>query len=214
MKERKDKSYHLESSVLDQVFRHIARDDENDPLIQKALQAVRETQGQRLWSTAGRTLKAFYHSDCGGKTTTAKNVWNYGVNTGVVVDNSCPTSPKATWSLRLTKQELEKRLKLPGVQTISLLRPKSEARVLQVKLASAAGMEKILSANEFRQKLGFQDLKSALFEVREEGEHFLFQGRGFGHGVGLCQWGSRALGRQGKDYKQILQHYYPLAQLK
>lgn len=214
MKEKKDRPYHLESSILDQVFRHIVKDDENDPLIKKALQAVRETKGQRLWSDQNNILKAFYHSDCGGKTTTAKSVWSYGVNAGVAVDSSCPTSPKAHWSLRVPKADLLKRLKVSEIKALELLKKPQDERVSEIKVAAGEGLEMTFSANEFRQKVGFQDLKSALFDVREESDAFVFQGRGFGHGVGLCQWGSRALGKQGKDYKQILKHYYPLAQLR
>ncbi len=215
IKERKDKSYHLESSVLDQVFRHIVKEDENDPLIQKALQAVRETKGQKLYSANSESvLKAFYHSDCGGKTTTSKTVWNSGVNTGVVTDSSCPTSPKAHWSLRLTKEELRQKLNVPALPELRFQREGISHRVATVQVAMNGSVSQVLSANEFRQKIGFQDLKSAMFEMKEEGSDLVFEGKGFGHGVGLCQWGSRALGRQGKNYKEILKHYYPLAQVR
>lgn len=214
MEERKDKPYHLESSILDQVFRHVLDEDENDPLIKKAVQAVRETQGVKLYAANNKVLKAFFHSDCGGKTTSPKNVWNYGVNAGTTVDSSCPTNPRAHWKLTLTKEELTRRLQVTDISGIDLIRIPSENRVKSVRLALNESTEKVMSVNDFRQMLGFQDLRSALFEVKKLGENFLFQGQGFGHGVGLCQWGSRALGKSGRDYKQILTHYYPLARLK
>ncbi|UXR63289.1 SpoIID/LytB domain-containing protein [Bdellovibrio bacteriovorus] len=212
--ERKDKPYHLESSVLDQVFRHVVAEDRTSPLIQKAMQAVEETKGIKLWDPKSRVLKAFYHSDCGGKTTTSKNVWNYGVNTGIVVDSSCPTNPRGQWKLTLTKDDLKKRLRVADFDSIEFDRNPQDQRVQAVRVAFNGSPEKVLSANDFRQSLGFQDLRSALFEMKKQGEEFLFQGRGFGHGVGLCQWGSRSLGQKGYTYKQILNHYYPLAKLQ
>ncbi|WP_291515462.1 SpoIID/LytB domain-containing protein [Bdellovibrio sp. ArHS] len=214
MNERKEQPYHLESNILDQVFRHVLAEDEKDPLLKKALQAVKETQGQKLYSANDQVLKAFFHSDCGGKTTTPKNVWNYGVNTGVATDSSCPTNPRAHWKLALSKSELHRRLGLPPIAKIDFIRNVADQRVLKVKVALNDSSEKLISANDFRQKIGFTELRSALFEMKKVGESFVFEGRGFGHGVGLCQWGSRALSRSGLNYQQILSHYYPLAKLK
>lgn len=214
MNERKDKTFHLESSILDQVFRHVLHEDENDPLIKNALQAVRETEGQVLSANSGKVLKAFFHSDCGGKTTTPKNVWSAGVNTGVAVDSSCPLNPRAHWKLSLSRQELERRLSVAGLQSLELKRGPSDERILEVKIAASNGMIKKMSANEFRQKIGFQELRSSLFQLNKDGDRFVFAGQGYGHGVGLCQWGSRALGKNGKSYQEILKHYYPLAKLE
>lgn len=214
MKERSKKPWHLESSVLDQVFRHVIAEDESDPLIQKAVLAVRETQGVKLLSpNNGQVLKAFYHSDCGGRTTLAKNVWQGGVNTGTAVDSSCPTSPKSQWTLRVPAKELIRKVGME-LSNLVLIRPSAVDRVSKVRLTLNDGEEKTLTANDFRQRMGFQELKSTQFDVQRDGDVFVFKGRGFGHGVGLCQWGSRALGQKGMGYRDILRHYYPLAQLQ
>jgi stage II sporulation protein D len=214
MNERKNQAYHLESSILDQVFRHVVDEDENDPLIKKAVQAVKETQGVQLYAQNGRVLKAYFHSDCGGKTTAAQNVWGSTLNSGVAIDSSCPTNPKAHWKLSLSKDELARRLNVPDLSGLDLIKVPSENRIKAVRLAFNETDSKTVSANDFRQMLGFQDLRSSLFELKRIGEAFVFQGQGFGHGVGLCQWGSRALGKSGKNYNQILKHYYPLAVLR
>lgn len=214
MNERKNHPYHLESSILDQVFRHVVHEDENDPLIKKAVQAVKETQGVKLYAQNGRILKAYFHSDCGGQTTAAQNVWGSNSNSGVAVDSSCPTNPQAQWKLSLSKEELRRRLKVPDISGLDLIKVPSEKRIKAVRLAFNETESKTISANSFRQLLGFQELRSSLFEIKRLGERFLFQGQGFGHGVGLCQWGSRSLGKNGKNYNQILKHYYPLAVLR
>ncbi|WP_413557423.1 SpoIID/LytB domain-containing protein [Bdellovibrio sp. HCB209] len=213
MAEREDKPFHLESSVLDQVFRHVADGDESDPKLKKALQAVRETAGVKLYAQNRSILKAYYHADCGGHTTLAKNVWSGGVNSGVAVDNSCPTNPKANWSIQISRKQLAKKLRVADVLGLTLERMNQDSRVRGVRVAVQAGDDKIIGANEFRQALGFSELRSALFDLKQEGDMFTFTGRGFGHGVGLCQWGSRALGLKGQKYAQILKHYYPAASL-
>lgn len=214
MAERKDKPYHLESSILDQVFRHIVSEDVHDPATGKALQAVRETKDEKLYGPNQRVLKAFFHSDCGGQTTTAKDVWNFGVNAGVATDHSCPTNPRAHWKLTLTKAELERKLQVQNISKLELVRRASEKRVQAVRIAYEGTLSKVISANSFRQMLGYGDLRSSFFEFKKVGEVYSFQGQGFGHGVGLCQWGSRMLGQSGMSYRKILAHYYPLAQIK
>lgn len=214
MKERQNRSYHLESSILDQVFRHVGTADMQSPLYQKALRAVRETAGVTLRGAHQEILKAFYHADCGGQTTTPAHVWRSGVNSGVVLDRSCPSNPRAHWSFSMGKAELQRRLGLVDLLELQVVKNDSDGRVQSVRVTSAAGVNRVISANDFRQALGFQELRSALFEVKRREDIFEFQGRGFGHGVGLCQWGSRVLGQRGQNFRQILKHYYPLAKLQ
>lgn len=214
MKERKNEIYHLESSILDQVFRHVGATEQHLPRLQRAARAVRETQNLKLYGSEGKILKAFFHSDCGGRTVNAKSVWNSDVHAGVAIDASCPTNPQAQWKLSLSKQELSRRLKIPDFTSLEVQRSPQDSRVQSVTVKLSDATEKTWSGNEFRKFLGFQHLRSSLFEVKQDGELFKFQGQGFGHGVGLCQWGSRSLGMSGKSYRQILKHYYPLAVLR
>lgn len=186
--ERKDKSFHLESTVLDQVYKKISQ-DRNSALIEKARQAVEATHGIFLMNKKNQVLKAFYHSDCGGKTVSASSVWSREKDNdaGVVVDAGCPTNPMARWSYRLPKEKF--------------------VNIVQNFLGD-------IRSNEFRQLLGFMNLRSTNFELRDQGDDVEFSGKGFGHGVGLCQWGSRALGLKAYSYQRILKHYYPLASIK
>jgi stage II sporulation protein D len=135
------------------------------------------------------------------------------VNSGVAVDNSCPTNPKANWTVKITRAELAEKLRLNNVMKLTLDRTSNDTRVRGVRVAVNESQQKYLNANEFRQALGFTELRSTLFEMKQEGEIYTFTGRGFGHGVGLCQWGSRALGLKGQNFVQILKHYYPAAQI-
>ncbi|MEK7766522.1 MAG: hypothetical protein AAB368_09810, partial [bacterium] len=56
-------------------------------------------------------------------------------------------------------------------------------------------------------------IMSTRFTVKSSGGEFIFIGRGWGHGVGLCQWGARGQARQGRSYRKILRFYYPGTEL-
>ncbi len=223
MHERSKATFHVESTILDQVFSHIGTEDDGDPLTAKAKIAVKETEGLVLMAPNGKTLKAFYHSDCGGKTSNAKDIWGYGVSTGVAVDSSCPSGSAHMWQLKMTDEMLSEKISkylkkdLGILIGMNLIRPSSEERIRKMELSfsGAGGGEKIkINANDFRAAIGFDQLKSTFFEVQKSGDLFQFSGKGFGHGVGLCQWGAKALGKQGKSFEVILEHYYPKALLQ
>lgn len=188
LEERKARAFHVESSVLDQVYKKISAIN-NQELLEKARSAVKATEGVYLLNKKGDILKAFYHSDCGGKTVPAGSVWKNekDMDAGVAVDPGCPVNPMSTWTYRISKEKF--------------------ANVMASFLGD-------IRSNEFRQILGFMNLRSTAFDMQDRGDEIEFAGKGFGHRVGMCQWGSRALGLKGVSHQRILKHYYPLATLK
>jgi stage II sporulation protein D len=74
--------------------------------------------------------------------------------------------------------------------------------------------EAVLSGDDLRRALGAGRLRSTLFEVRRAGDDVVFVGSGNGHGVGMSQWGARALASHGATYAQILARFYPGARLQ
>jgi stage II sporulation protein D len=67
-----------------------------------------------------------------------------------------------------------------------------------------------IAATDLRQRLGYGRLPSLAFEIAAApGGRFALEGRGHGHGAGLCQWGAAGLAREGRGYREILLHYYP-----
>jgi stage II sporulation protein D len=79
-------------------------------------------------------------------------------------------------------------------------------------------VERILKGEEFRtvlsQRFGPRAVRSTLFEIRREGDAFVFEGRGFGHGVGLCQAGALARLQAGAKPADVLRRYYPGTSLR
>lgn len=217
LRERKNQAFHVESTVLDQVFNHLAQFDDS-PLIKKARIAVKETEGLYLQSENLKVLKAYYHSDCGGKTADARSVWGAGISTGSALDHSCPGNPKAQWQFKVEENDLNQALRslvkksnLGSLLEISLVRPSLVDRVEKLALQFEFGAKVVIGAQDFRRILGYDRLKSTMFNFKKVGSVYQFDGQGFGHGVGLCQWGARALGAEGRSYQEILKHYYPKA---
>ena len=73
---------------------------------------------------------------------------------------------------------------------------------------------KKIDANQFRLAVGARRLKSTAFSTTRHGRDVEFSGRGWGHGVGLCQWGAHGMAKAGKSWREILNHYYPGGELR
>jgi len=198
---RDEREFDVDSDVNDQMFL--------SDTMKQTDQAIDETRGLVLKDKRGELVAAYFHSDCGGHTEDAHNVWGTGDSVGTA---GCPYSSLSHWSLKLSLSQLRAKLR----QKISAIRlgPRNDSgRVQQVYLALADGTGKTLTGSDFRSALGFGELKSTAFEIARDGDDYVFTGRGFGHGVGLCQWGARQMAKAGRDYREILAHFYPRAGL-
>ncbi len=83
-------------------------------------------------------------------------------------------------------------------------------RAVKIRLTGAGTG---LTGEKFRivvcSRFGWGSLKSTLFELHETGGSYRFDGKGLGHGVGMSQWGAVELARMGRDYRQIIEFYFP-----
>ena len=204
---RRNAPYHLESSVIDQVYEGSAREDS------RSRRAVEETAGQVLTYNGG-LAQALYHSNCGGRTESAESVWGSPIPYLKGVEcRFCLNVPSAVWEQRLALKEIEERLAAAGhrVSGLTGLRGSGitgSGRFKTVVLSMERG-ELSLSGDQFRKAIGYGVIKSTSFTVRvADGEAF-FSGSGNGHGVGLCQWGARQRAQDGLTYREILAYYYP-----
>jgi stage II sporulation protein D len=71
-----------------------------------------------------------------------------------------------------------------------------------------------IKATDMRKLLGYEEFPSTQFSLTKTGGDVIFIGKGYGHGVGLSQWGALEMARQGRNYREILAHYYPGTTLK
>jgi stage II sporulation protein D len=117
------------------------------------------------------------------------------------VDCNCTPGPATRWTLELTADQLERAL--AGRGELKVVGRTATGRVRRIEIGGRG-----MSGVEFRQRLGYDQVRSLSFEVtpdRRGGARLT--GRGFGHGAGLSQWGAHAMAEDGKDYRAILAHY-------
>jgi stage II sporulation protein D len=197
-----------------------------------AWEAVHATWGivTTYRGAGGKTylLKAYYHSTCGGETISAGSA--FGGPTppplaGGVPCTYCVRSPKFRWpDVVLTKQEIGDALKRSGDAELARLGPVDQVEVAatsgpggrpeQIRMADTAGAAVLVQANYWRALVGNSRVPSTWFTLRDQGDRLLItDGRGYGHGVGLCQWGAEYLAEHGQTGEQILRYYYPKVEL-
>ncbi|MDD2541091.1 MAG: SpoIID/LytB domain-containing protein [Desulfuromonadaceae bacterium] len=210
---RLDSPYHMESSVVDQVYGGCLLEDS------RARRAVLETEGEVL-TFGGRIIQAFYHSSCGGRTESSEDVWGASLPYLKGVEcQYCLTSPMATaWECKLSLKELEDRLQAAGHNVSGLydIKPgglNSRGRLKQVLLLTSRGSSTV-SGEQFRKAIGYGVIKSTNFTIKNVKNEISFSGRGNGHGVGLCQWGAKQRALAGFSCEEILSYYYPGTELK
>jgi stage II sporulation protein D len=121
----------------------------------------------------------------------------------------CDDAPGARWQVALAGADLAKALGLPGKATaLRVSERTASGRAARVEI-TGGGKTTTMAAADLRQRLGWSKLPSLAFEVSERRGTFTFEGHGQGHGAGLCQWGAAGMAREGKGYREILEHYYP-----
>lgn len=205
MSERKNKIFHLDTDQMDQVFAVTTSE--------KANLAVALTDQIVLKNHAGKVLKAFYHADCGGQTIPASKVWSDALDTGTAIDPWCAARRSNEWSFEIPKAELEQRLNEGATEPTQTEASLQVAEKYQGRIQTLKWAESFFPVQKLRQIFGFSNLRNSPQSVSESETSWVFKGKGFGHGVGLCQWGSLAQARLGRSYTQILEHYYPEAHL-
>ncbi len=202
--------YDIESTMMDQVYDGAHREEAH------VYKIVESTRGQVL-KRNGILFPAFYHSCCGGLTEYAHNVWNGTESMPAVEDRHCERSPKKLWSYRIPRAQLQRLLAsnnvpVGAVSAITTVPLFDSPRVDTVVVETSKGTHNV-RATELRRILGYMNLKSTWFETSLSGGEIVFNGRGYGHGVGMCQWGAKGMADEGYNYMDILKFYYPDAEL-
>ncbi|HTZ11862.1 MAG TPA: SpoIID/LytB domain-containing protein [Candidatus Margulisiibacteriota bacterium] len=180
--------------------------------------AVEETKGLIL-TYQGKAIPAYFHATCAGHTEDASLVWKTDLPPlkGVPCD-FCKESPHYNWHYVIFIGELRELLKKAGydlgmIKQIQILGNDNSGRVTDLNIVSERNEFKIAS-KDLRNIVGANLLRSTRFTVTIEGDDAIFEGTGWGHGVGLCQWGAYFMSKQGWEAKKILQYYYPGTDVK
>ncbi len=185
--------------------------------------AVKMTKGLVL-TYKNRYVKGWYSASCGGRTALAKEGLAYkGPEPPYIRSVKCPEEKEIPdnelyWQATLTSSEINEAIKklnkpeLGNIKSMEILKRSKSQRATLIKFTGDKGSAKVSGA-DFRINVGPEKLRSIWIsdEIKNQAGKIGVKGRGFGHGVGLCQWGSFALAKDNKSPKDIVKHYYPKA---
>jgi stage II sporulation protein D len=198
MNKHKADRYNLCDNTHCQAFNGIT----SDTLI---IRAALITKGQVILDSLNRLIVSAFHSNCGGETASASGVWlTNEPYLKAKADPFCLTSRNAGWERRLSLGDWLEYLRRAGFEPKADEQPSynfyqrsrlSEYRISDFKIP----LTKIRA--DWR-------LRSTFFSVVAQGDSIIFRGKGYGHGVGLCQEGAMVMAAKGFSYSQIIDFYY------
>ena len=171
--------------------------------------AIEESQGMVMIDSTGKLVDSYFHANCGGQTCEPDYVWNNSIPYLVSFkDTFCIYTRQAKWEKRVSQSEwkyfLVKNYGYPIgdsllAQTIYTFN-QEERKAFYIHPVLG------IPLRDLRQKF---NLKSTYFSTYPDGNEVVIQGRGFGHGVGLCQEGAMKMAAYGFNYQQIALFYFP-----
>ncbi len=186
-------------------------------------QAVRDTAGETLWfgsQPGSRRATIYYTQSCGGQTESASNLWPTEHEPYLTShpDPYCIRRTPAAWHAQITLAELatiarQQNWHLPTtIESIRITKRTPTGRALTLELAGK-GQTAQLSASSLHfaldRELGWNQLRSDWYTVTLANAALHFDGKGYGHGVGLCQTGAHEMATEGHTYREILAFYFP-----
>ncbi len=171
--------------------------------------AVQQTKGIVMMDEKGELLDSYFHANCGGQTSEPEIVWNKAVPyLNSFKDTFCIYTKQATWEKRVSQSKWQNFLiyKYNYPYTDSLYGGLIFTFTQPQRLAFFQNPALGIPLRDLREEF---DLKSTYFNCYPEGSEVVIRGRGFGHGVGLCQEGAMKMAKYGYNYLQIAQYYFP-----
>ncbi|PIE23058.1 MAG: hypothetical protein CSA62_09230 [Planctomycetota bacterium] len=207
MRRSQSRDYDVFGDQRSQVFSGISKHP-------RILRAVAATQGLVLKQN-GRILRAYYSSTCGGRTRDAHECMR-DVPEGTMPSVECRGCIISAKTYRWTRQIAAEDWSLLGLAapptSVQLLEQSGRGDWKRLRLTAPIGPPVEVSGDKLRRELRLRS--NWIEDLRKTGEGRVIYGRGFGHGVGLCQWGAEGYARQGWSWQSILQHYYPGAKIE
>ncbi|MBN1527021.1 MAG: SpoIID/LytB domain-containing protein [Candidatus Omnitrophica bacterium] len=208
----RSRQYDMTSDIYSQVYGGSASEKWT------TTRAVKLTKGKVL-AYKGDIFPAYYHATCAGWTEDASNLWNIDIPP---LDGAecgfCYHSPHYRWTCEITPREMGKKLRAEGqdigeVVSVGVVSRNRSRRVEKLDIRDDKGKTVTMSAKDFRHMFGPNSIRSTNFYIVTTGGFFLVEGFGWGHGVGLCQWGAYKMAKEGATAEEILRRYYPGASI-
>lgn len=169
--------------------------------------AVNGTKGVALYK-GGQLIQAFYHSDSGGATEHNENVWG-GSPIDYLRGKSDPYQKPDIWSKTVANSTLQANFGHSGnIDVIDILEyyPSGRAKTIRLTTNGGSVTTHTQDADDNRNDLTLRS--SMITGIGRSGNDWVFNGRGFGHGIGMGQWGAYNQALAGRNYPDILGFYY------
>jgi stage II sporulation protein D len=217
--QHQDLGFDLYSSIQDQVYKGVRCETE---LTNRAVDAT----AREILTFKGQPVEAKYHSTCGGHTADFNDAWP-GTPPPYLRSVRCPfctASPHYSWEKKFAKGDFFKHLRtgllkigiaVPAdvpIKNIKLVRNKKSKRIIKLVVLTG-NRDYEIPGYQVRSVLGSPSdpgglLKSNYLTIESDRSDVIIKGNGWGHGVGMCQFGAIEMARRGMNYKKILYHYY------
>lgn len=232
----KGQEWDLESSEQDQAYKGGTTKPE-------ALNAVRDTRGV-VMTYGGRLLRTYYSSTCGGRVAAAADVWptgpGYEFNLAKPIqanhrESLCEKSPRYRWEVTRDKAAFSKQLRDWGkskqhaigdiglFKSISVEKMNEDGRPSRYTIVDGAGKKFSITADMLRTACNFKSpgaaalttlVRSGDLDIEVKGLNVVIRGRGFGHGVGMCQFCAKAMAERGDTWQAMMVRFYPGAKIE
>ena len=181
--------------------------------------AVKRTIGKILVYN-NKVLPAYFHASCGGHTENARNIWGEDLPplSGVPCP-FCALAPHANWKRNFRSKDIQDKLAADGypnmgaIADIRVVSLNPSGRINNLLFTARDGKTTTVPGIKFRGIIGPNTVKSNKYEVVMKGYYFDLIGKGWGHGVGMCQWGAHQMAEERHKYDEILSFYYPGADI-
>ena len=195
--------YDVDTTISTQVYKGL------DSEYTTTHEAVNSTLGQ-IMTYDDRVILAAFHSSSGGHTENVEDIWTSPLPYLRAVVDYDHQAPVFEWSHIFPVSKISNLIgEIGKIENIVPEIVTPQGRVVMMKFVGDRGTASV-SGKKLRKTL---DLRSTLFRIATDGHNLQISGRGFGHGLGLSQWGAYYLATQGINYHQILTHYYQNANL-
>ena len=211
IEQNKTKEYDVVDTTNDQVYKdeqqlkEIWKEKYNENT-KKLKPAIKETNGEYL-TYEGKPIHAFFFSTSSGTTENCKDVFGESLPYLVSVSSTWDeNSPSYQGELKLTKEEFCKKLEI-NCNEIKINIERNETNSIK----NITINNKTIKGTDFRFKLG---LKSTNLEIEQTNNDIIIKTKGYGHGVGMSQYGAKELANNGYKYDEILKHYYQGVEFK
>src|SRR5258708_7386567 len=202
---KKSEAYDLENTALFQMYRGSELVNEN---IQKAVGQTRDD----ILTYRSAPIQAFYHSNCGGKTSGALEVWSK--DQPYLRPADCPFGNDGEhfrWRSEVPLADLIRKLRKAGLKVADVVRLEplgrdESNRITELAVTDENGRRIKMKASTFRMAVGPDLIRSTRFDALVQRDKVVFSGKGWGHGVGLCQEGAYGMAMKGYNAFDILRH--------